>query len=63
MIQTRVLSACSVLVMNWEKRRLQIVENIVLRQFLGALTYTPVAAFNDEIGASIQLTQEPGSLC
>ena len=35
-----------------EKKRLQIVENKVWRQILGAPMYTPVAALQGEVGAS-----------
>ena len=52
-VQPRVLSASSVVVWSrQEKAKLQVVENRVWRQILGAPIYTPVAALPEEIGAS-----------
>ena len=52
-VQPRVLNAASVVVWSREeKKRLQIVENKVWRQILGAPMYTPVAALQGEVGAS-----------
>ena len=52
-VQPRVLSASSVVVWSrQEKAKLQVVENRVWRQILGAPMYTPVAALQGEIGAS-----------
>ena len=49
----KVLSATAVMVWTGgEVERMQLVENKVWRQILGALGYTPIAALQGEIGAS-----------
>ena len=52
-VQPRVWSAAAVVMWTKEERKqLQIVENRVWRQILGAPIYTPVAALQGEIGVS-----------
>ena len=52
-VQPRVLSAAAVVMWTKEERKqLQIVENRVWRQILGAPIYTPVGALQGEIGVS-----------
>ena len=52
-VQPTVLSATAMVVWTKEERKqLQIVENMVWTQILGAPIYTPVAALRGEIGAS-----------